>query len=96
MFLVKNYLALFLTRTLAPTVGSGKTRSQLHQISIRNATTKNRNESRKKAEEDLRLLREETLKEREILRKETEDTHHRLEEALRHQEQLKKLNENMQ
>jgi len=49
-----------------------------------------REESRKKVEDDLQLLREKTLKERERLRTEAEDTHHQLEEAIRQQEQLQK------
>jgi len=53
-------------------------------------------ESCKKVEENLQLLREETLKERDLLQKEADDTHHPLEEALRQQEQLRKLNEDMQ
>lgn len=56
---------------------------------------KEREEARRKAEEDLQLLREEALGERERLRKEVKETHRRLEEALQQQEQLKKTHEEM-
>jgi len=65
LFLVKNYLALFLTRTLAPTVGSSKTRSQLHQISI---TLKEREILRKETEDTHHRL-EEALRHQEQLKK---------------------------
>jgi len=48
LFLEEDYFTPFATKTLVPTVGSGKTRSKVHQISPRNATGKSRDESESK------------------------------------------------
>jgi len=69
-----------------------KLKAEADQIQLE----KEREEARKKAEEDLQLLREEALGERERLRKEVEETHRMLEDALQQQEQLQKANKEMQ